>query len=51
MGSDNSEIRLMTNSANIFYIYESTNIQIRNITVGYLESEDKILKLYQQLKL
>lgn len=45
MGSDNSEIRLMTNSANIFYIYESTNIQIRNITVGYLESEDKNIEI------
>ena len=45
MGSDNSEIRLMTNSADIFYIYESTNIQIKNITIGYLDSEHKNIEI------
>ena len=45
IGSDKSEIRLMTNSANVFYIYESTNIQIKDIMVGYLDSEDKNIEI------
>ena len=38
IGSDSSEIRLMIRNAHIFNIYESTNIQIKNITIGYLDS-------------
>ena len=45
IGSDNSEIRLMTNSADILRIYESTNIQIKNITIGYLDSENKSIEI------
>ncbi len=36
IGSDSSEIRLMTKNADIFYIHESTNIQIKNLIIGYL---------------
>ena len=45
IGSDKSEIRLMTNRADIFYIYESTNIQIKNLTIGYLGSEEKNIEV------
>ena len=35
----------MTNRADIFYIYESTNIQIKNLTIGYLGSEKKNIEV------
>ena len=38
IGSDSSEIILMNEYADVFYIFESTNILIKNIKIGYLSS-------------
>ena len=38
IGSDSSEIILMNEHADVFYIFESTNILIKNIKIGYFNS-------------
>ena len=38
-GEIDSEIRLKVPNADIFYIHESNNITIKNITIGYYQSE------------
>ena len=45
IGSDSSELRLMTKNADIFYIYESSNIQIKNLNIGYQDSGIKSIKV------
>ena len=41
-GEKDSEIRLKSYNADIFYIHESNNISIKNITIGYYESKQEI---------
>ncbi len=50
IGSDSSELRLMTKNANIFYIYESSNIQIKNLTIGYLDSGNSNIKVISRIQ-
>ena len=41
-GEIDSEIRLKVSNADIFYINESNNITIKNITIGYYQSKREI---------
>ncbi len=41
-GEKDSEIRLKSYNADIFYIHESNNISIKNITLGYYDSNQEI---------
>ena len=43
IGSDSSEIILMNEHADVFYIFESTNILIKNIKIGYFNSGNSSL--------
>ena len=43
IGSDSSEIVLMNGHADVFYIFESTNILIKNIKIGYFNSGNNSL--------
>ncbi len=45
IGSDSSELRLMNKNADIFYIYESSNIRIKNLTIGYLSSTNRSIEV------
>lgn len=53
IGEIDTEIRLKWHNADIFYIHESNNISIKNLTIGYFDSKkNKIqnFKTYDDLK-